>query len=243
MSPPSPADGSRGRSASDALATGTRTLRAAGVAGIAFAILFSVAVLLLRGEAPDGRSQSDLAAWLETSKSRWLLGTYLLPFAGIAFLWFVGTIRTRIGEQEDQFLATVFLASGVLFVAMIFVAGAAVGAPLAAPNVASERADPIQVEFGRSLGYSLMFNYGVRMAAVFMLVSSTIGRQTRVLPSWFTILGIVTGLILLITISSAEIVVLIFPAWVAIASTILLVERRVTRSGALDEGSGGSSLA
>jgi hypothetical protein len=47
----------------------------------------------------------------------------LLPFAGIAFLWFMGVIRNRLGEREDKFFATVFLGSGLLFVArhLVFV--------------------------------------------------------------------------------------------------------------------------
>ena len=28
----------------------------------------------------------------------------LVPFAGIAFLWFIGVLRNRIGELEDQLL-------------------------------------------------------------------------------------------------------------------------------------------
>ena len=48
----------------------------------------------------------------------------LIPFAGIAFLWFIGVLRDRIGEREDRFFATVFLGSGLLFVAMLFVAAA-----------------------------------------------------------------------------------------------------------------------
>ncbi len=52
----------------------------------------------------------------------------LVPFAGIAFLWFIGVLRDRIGEREDRFFATVFLGSGLLFVAMMFVAVAVAGA-------------------------------------------------------------------------------------------------------------------
>ena len=48
------------------------------------------------------------------------MGLYLVPFAGIAFLWFIGVVRDRIGEREDKFFATVFFGSGLLFVAMLF---------------------------------------------------------------------------------------------------------------------------
>jgi hypothetical protein len=38
-----------------------------------------------------------------------LVGVYLAPFSGIAFLWFVAVVRDLIGEREDRFFATVFL--------------------------------------------------------------------------------------------------------------------------------------
>ena len=52
----------------------------------------------------------------------------VVPFAGIAFLWFIEVIRNRLGDLEDQFFATVFLASGLLFVATLFVATLMMGA-------------------------------------------------------------------------------------------------------------------
>jgi hypothetical protein len=48
---------------------------------------------------------------------------------GIAFLWFIAVIRNLISDREDRFFATVFLGSGLLFVAMLFIA-AGVGASL-----------------------------------------------------------------------------------------------------------------
>ena len=56
-----------------------------------------------------------------------ILALNLLPFAGIAFLWFIGVVRDRIGQGEDRFFATVFLGSGLLFIAMLFVTGAVAG--------------------------------------------------------------------------------------------------------------------
>jgi hypothetical protein len=55
-----------------------------------------------------------------------------VPFAGIAFLWFMGVLRDRLGAKEDRFLATVFLGSGLLFLAMLFVAAAFLGGILIA---------------------------------------------------------------------------------------------------------------
>ena len=56
-----------------------------------------------------------------------LVALNLLPFAAIAFLWFIGVVRDRIGEGEDRLFATVFLGSGLLFIAMLFAGGAVAG--------------------------------------------------------------------------------------------------------------------
>ena len=61
----------------------------------------------------------------------------LIPFAGIAFLWFIGVLRDRIGQREDRFFAIVFLGSGLLFVAMLFVAAAVSGGLFAAASRSS----------------------------------------------------------------------------------------------------------
>ena len=105
-----------------------RTPRAAGLAGIVFAVLFGLIVVLLRKVVPPDPHAAG--AWLTKAGSRreiqFALG--LVPFCGIFFLWFMGAVRSRIGENEDKFLATVFLGSGLLFIAMLFVFSALFGA-------------------------------------------------------------------------------------------------------------------
>ncbi len=105
------------------------TPRSAAIAGIAFALLLTGALVLIRLSIPaDAGQTSD---WLTDQTKRAYLGLALnlVPFAGIAFLWFIGVIRDHIGSHEDRFFATVLLGSGLLFVAMLF-ASAAVAAGL-----------------------------------------------------------------------------------------------------------------
>ena len=72
--------------------------------------------------------------WLTDSGRRTAvaIALNLIPFAGIAFLWFIGVVRDRIGGREDRFFATVFLGSGFLFVGMLFVAAAVAGGLISA---------------------------------------------------------------------------------------------------------------
>src|SRR5689334_16304034 len=93
------------------------TPRAAAVAGIAFSVLLTLALVLVRVAVPE--NPDDAGTWLADSRKRdaVVLALNLLPFAGIAFLWFIGVVRSRIGAGEDRLFATVFLGSGLLFVA------------------------------------------------------------------------------------------------------------------------------
>ena len=204
---------------------GARSLRAAGVAGIIFAVLFTASLLLLLGRQPSNATLAALAEWARESEQRWFVGLQMIPFAGIAFLWFLATIRNRIGRREDQFLATVFIGSGLLFVAMMFVGGAAAAAPVTLSSLSGTAVDADAATIGRGIAYALYFVYGIKMAAVFILVSSTIGLRSGTLPRWFCLLGYVTALALLVVVFVSEYIVLVFPIWVTVASLILIVER------------------
>lgn len=219
---------------SSATQRGLTTPRAAGVAGIAFAVLFFVALALLAqvvGIALDTETVMENLSGSDSSAA--LIGLYMVPFAGIAFIWFIGVIRDRIGEREDRFFATVFLGSGLLFVAMLF-AGAAVLGGLIAGNRFGIAA-PTNVEtvgFARSVGYSFVFVYSAKVSGVFMLASSTIVRRSR-WPHWTYLSGFLGGAVLLLSVSFFEPIVMILPAWVAAISCYILVTggRQSTRTG------------
>src|SRR5438874_6333639 len=97
-----------------------RTPRAAAVAGIIFAVLITISLVLIRLAIPEELSGTNTAAWLQGNTTTLTLALTLVPFAGIAFLWFIGVVRDRMGALEDQFFSTVFFGSGLLFLAMMF---------------------------------------------------------------------------------------------------------------------------
>ena len=98
------------------------TPRAAAVAGVLFALLFGATLILIRVKMPEGLG--DSTEWLDSERGGILTATRLMPFAGITFLWFIGVVRDGFGRYEDRFFATVFLGSGLLFLAMMFVSTA-----------------------------------------------------------------------------------------------------------------------
>ncbi len=200
-----------------------RTVRAAGVAGLIFAVLMTASLLLLRSDPPE--SVSGLRLWWSDVAPRYLVGLYLIPFAGIAFMWFLAVVRLRIGRREDQFYATVFIGSGLLFITMWFAAGASASAAAGASTVHDNEGYSAALTFARDLSRAFFYVFAIKMAAAFMLVTSTIGRRTSVLPRWFIVVGVVAGLVLLVSVSFFELLALVFPAWVAILSGILLLVR------------------
>jgi hypothetical protein len=110
--------------------TNLKTPKAAAIAGMVFSLLTITAFWLIFVSVPaDPR---EPGSWLSASSNTIALGLNLLPFAGIAFLWFIGVLRDRLGQLEDRFFATVFFGSGLLFLGMLFTAAALVGAILMA---------------------------------------------------------------------------------------------------------------
>src|SRR5262252_4429559 len=98
--------------------------RAAAIAGVLFALLMGTSLTLVRLAIPA--PSADAGHWLTdpTRQNAVRMAVQLAPFAGIAFLWFIGVVRNRLGKLEDQFFATVFLGSGLLFVASLFASAA-----------------------------------------------------------------------------------------------------------------------
>ena len=197
-----------------------RTPRAAAVAGIVFSVLLTVAFVLVRLALPS--DPDDAGDWLADGRKRdaVLLALNLLPFAGIAFLWFIGVVRDRIGAGEDRFFATVFLGSGLLFIAMLFAAGAIAGGIVL---TADDRPAAEVWSFGRRVSFTLLTVYTLRMAAVFAISTTTIAARLGLAPRWLTVLGLATGVVLLVSVGFIPWVEVVFPAWVFVFSVHILV--------------------
>ena len=199
-----------------------KTPRAAALAGILFAVLFTSTVVLLRLSVPA--DPADAGTWLRERAGTVSLALSLLPFAGIAFLWFIGVVRDRLGHLEDQFFSTVFFGSGLLFLAMTFVSAALAGGIVATYALEHSRfIDSGMYTLIRAVMYRVTNVYAIKMAGVFMISLATIWVRTRLMPRSLAFLTYVLALALLLTISSSPWVTLIFPAWVGAVSVYILM--------------------
>jgi hypothetical protein len=200
-----------------------RTPKAAAVAGMLFSVLLIIAFWLFRISVPA--DPQEPGAWLRTSSSTVALALNLVPFSGIAFLWFIGVLRDRLGRAEDQFFATVFFGSGLLFLAMLFTAAALVGAIMIAFALQPEGLmGSATFHFARAAAYSMVNVYMIKTASVFMFTTSTVAIYTRIAPRWLAILGYVLSLLLLFGSYYFSWSFVVFPAWVFLMSVCILMD-------------------
>jgi hypothetical protein len=207
-----------------------RSRRSAAVAGIVFAVLLIAALVMIR----LALSGADLEQ-VETDAGRRNLvrvALNIVPFAGIAFLWFIGVVRDQLGEVEDRLFSTVFLGSGLLFLAMLF--QGAVTATALAQMIPGEHLDAGLWTFGRGTTETLVSVYAMRMAAVFTLSVSTVALRTAAVPRWVPFSGYTVAVVLLVASGTHKWAQLLFPAWVLVLSVAILLTpgRQRSASGA-----------
>jgi len=199
--------------------------RSAAGAGIVFGVLMLTAMVMLRialdaGGLPELRTDPGRLRLV-----RWSLN--LVPFAGIAFLWFVGVIRDQLGDVEDRLFSTVFLGSGLLFLAMFF--GAAATTTSLVRISTDVDSDVVVWSYGSTSAHAFMSIYAMRMAAVFVISVSTVGIRTAALPRWASLLGYLVAHLLLVAADAQKWVQLLFPVWVLLVSAVILVTRPPAR--------------
>jgi hypothetical protein len=196
--------------------------RTGAIAGIVFSVLLIVSLVLIRISVPA--IPGDSGTWLSDSEKSIRLALDLLPFAGIAFLWFMGVLRDRMGALEDRFFATVFLGSGLLFLAMIFALSAVAGGLMMAyETIPGKLMDSAIYTFARTVAYQFGSVFAMRMAGVFMMSTCTLAIRIGMFPRWMAFLGYALALLLLLSIGRFYWTQLLFPLWVLMISVHILL--------------------
>ena len=209
-----------------------KTPKAAAIAGIAFSLLLLLILWLLRTSIPA--DPLEPGAWLATDTRAVTVALNLVPFAGVAFLWFIGVLRDRLAQLEDRFFATVFFGSGLLFLAMLFAAAAVIGAVVLVASISApdELMNSATFRFARAASYIIMNVYALKMAAVFMISTSTVVIRTGIAPRWIAFLGFALALMLLIGSFFVSWSFAVLPFWVFLISIYILIDNLVGNSKA-----------
>jgi hypothetical protein len=137
-------------------------------------------------------------------------------------------LRNRVGILEEKFFATVFLGSGLLFVGSLFASSAVAGALLEATPGGDIQSAKIEIYyFARRVTYTFLNIFAIKMAGVFMFSICTIALRTAIFPRWVAFSGFVCGVALLLVISNWLWIALLFPLWILLVSTQILVADRM----------------
>jgi hypothetical protein len=197
------------------------TPRAAAWAGVVFALLFGFSLVFVRLSVPADPLAEP--TWVVEGVGTLRPALTLMPLSGLAFLWFIGVVRDRLGDFEDRFLATVFLGSGLLFLAMTSVSMAIAGGIVATAPDPGQPYDLAVLRFSRATMLQISNVYALRMAAAFMTSLATIWLRTGLMPRWLAVLTYGLALTLLLVTTLSLWATLVFPAWVLVVSVLFLV--------------------
>ena len=172
---------------------GLTTPKGAALAGIVSSILLLGSFWLIRSAIPA--DPTETGGWLAPGSRTVSVALSVVPFAGVAFLWFIGVVRAHLGNLEDRFFSTVFLGSGLLFLCMLFVSAGMAAAILTSFSTSSTTlTGSVEYQLVRSTVFSLINVYMMKMAAVFIICISTVAFTTGFVPRWLAILGCLADL-------------------------------------------------
>ena len=208
-----------------------RALRRAALltagAGIGFGVLSILAWYLLRQDREAFMGADSTVAYYGAADSTTarLAGLYLLPFAAILFLWFTVALRGWVrGTQRrrNMLISDLQLVSGAVFTAIFLIGAAAVATSVIVLQSEAETIPATSLQALSAFGASLMGIMGVRMAAIFVISTASLGLTTGSLPRWFSFLSYGFGLILMLTPVVEADLIIAFPLWVIVLSVMLL---------------------
>ena len=195
--------------------------------GAVHAVLFLLSSWLLSDRPGPTASTAEITEFYSSEDSRrvLLVGLYLMPFAGIAFIWFVVALRMWIelsSRRVNILLSNVQLVTGIVYVALFFASAASTSVLAASVEFSDGDIDPVVAHQFPQFGSTLLIVFALRMAAMFVFTTSTIGRASRVMPGWFAWAGYAVGLFLLLSASLEPWLALVFPVWLLALSGVLL---------------------
>ena len=154
-----------------------------------------------------------------------------MPFAGIAFIWFVVLLRMWIRAEADKrnvMQSNIQLTSGTLYIAIFFVSAAAMSVFSATAQFTDHEIDPALARQFPNFAYTLLLVFGMRMAAMFVFTTSALGKKSKLMPRRFAYIGFAFGLFLLLSVSLFPWLAVVFPVWILmVCAHIFLRARRI----------------
>jgi hypothetical protein len=226
------------RTAGPVPAGASSTARIAAISGLLFAVLFLMAMVLVHRAPTLHDSDAAYASFYAGGGDQLFVavGLYVVPFAGLAFLWHMTAMRNvldTLTPAPSTMAHGLNLLGGIIFVTLLFAGTAAVGAVAFGAYFGHVRVeDPSAARTFTAVGYGLVFIFAVRGAGMFAITTTTLLRKAGVLPRVPAVAAYLLAAVLLLAVSSDPAAVLVFPAWVVLISLYLL--RHARRGAAPD---------
>lgn len=200
--------------------------RRTALMGIAHALLFLLAFFLML--IPGGQARgADLERVYTDENHRRLVvaGLYVMPFAGIAFIWFSVLLRSWIqgsSRRIDRLFSDVQLVAGIIYVTMFFIAASSISVTAASMEISGIALDPGVAVLFPQLGNAVFFVFGMRMAGMFVMTTAKIVGAATLLPKWFSLLSYPVALFLFLSGTFSHWLIVVFPAWLIILCLLVL---------------------
>src|SRR6185295_18900686 len=214
--------------------------RLSSMTGLLFAALFVVAIVLVHTTPTLSATDAEITAYYASSSTLLVtVGLYLIPFAGIAFLWHAHCTRLLIETRTPSPSAIPYglqLVSGVLFVVLLFAGMASAGSVALLKDLTS--APLPSADFIRgvlAVGYGMVFVYAIRGAGMYALTTTTLLRQTKIMPTWLGVVSYLLAIFLLVSTTLHPVVVLLLPTWVVIIALVVFIRARRVAEPAASE--------
>jgi len=208
------------------------SIEVAAIAGIVCAVGWSLSLRGLLASPGLGATRDQITAYYSHGSSPSVsVLLALMVAATIAFLWFVGVVRNRLGVRETRLVGTVFLGGSVLFTGLVVVGASALAAPSILVDVSGQAPDPGATALLRALAAVVLAVFAPRVATLVMFSTAALSRQAGVLPHWLIVVTYVVGVTEFVNVTIATPTLYVFPAWIALVSIVVLVRRPDASTG------------
>ena len=202
------------------------SIEIAAIAGIVCAAAWSVSLRGLLARPGLDASREEIARFY-ANHDRGHVGVLLalMVIGTVAYLWFVGVVRSRLGAGESRLVGTVFLGASVLLTGLMLVAASALAAPSILLDVSGQVPDPGAAALFRALAAVELSVFAARIATLVMFSTASLGLRTGAFPRWLVVVTYVVGVAEFVNVTLSTPTLYVFPAWIALVSVVLLVRR------------------
>lgn len=191
------------------------------VSGILFVVLFVVG-FLLTGDSGDSPAETTRFYTDSGNQAKLFAAYFMFLAAMLAFLWFLGTLRSELYRAEggNAPLTAVAFASGISFAVLMMAAMTFFTTPAFMASDDNFQFDPNTADFILDAAYGL-FVAALVLASLLPLSVALIAYRSRFIPLWVAWVSVPAGIALLFSIFFFPVIVMF--VWVLLVSIVLLL--------------------